>query len=142
MDDKRLQAMNDVIGWMDAADDWDFSLWQSEDETTGAKQFDCTAGNHVGVGSTPWEAIENLAAVCRGDEVEQPGNYVADCETHPQSVTFANGRRVRIVIEDGQPSLDVDWDYQPTPETDAALELMEPDFIARLTPTPPSGAKR
>lgn len=61
------------------------------------------------------------------------GNYVADRETHPQSVTFANGRRVRIVIEDGQPSLDVDWEYTPTAESDAAVDLIEPEFIERLT---------
>lgn len=63
-------------------------------------------------------------------ELDQTGNYVTDREQSPQTVTFANGRRVRIVHENGVASLDVDWGYtKPDAVAEEAVKLLPPDFI-------------
>lgn len=67
-------------------------------------------------------------------ELARSVNYVADRECMPFSVTFRNGRRVRIVWDEcGNASLDVDYDRASVDtEAEKALSLIPSDFIDRL----------
>jgi hypothetical protein len=61
---ERLAAMETVFDWMEQQDDWDFSLWTAVSEPSGKRVWECTAGNVLGAGDSPWKAIKDLAREC------------------------------------------------------------------------------